>query len=209
WQQVAAQTGFRIVRGNKVVIENRVTDYVQGFLNDDLERHLFSTQREVQLRAAAGSQRGQELDLYVQAVPLDAQGRPRVGERLLVFMEAKHHDNPEVDTALQAQLVNRYLRQHEARTGKPGAANELAALRQQLSQQAAQASANGLLLKSYGAAVSREGENPCRRQLIKAVAPASDAGEEQSVDRQDAAGWPLHYGCLRHFSAGQGGAARW
>jgi len=156
WQQVAAQTGYRIVRGNKVVIENRVTDYVQGFLNDDLERHLFSTQREVQLRAAAGGQRGQELDLYVQAVPLDTQGRPRVGERLLVFIEAKHHDNSEVATALQAQLVNRYLRQHEARTGlflvywhKPGAANELAALRQQLSQQAAQASADGLLLKSY------------------------------------------------------------
>jgi hypothetical protein len=156
WQQVGTRTGSRIVRGNKVVSENRVTDYVQSFLNDDLERQLFSTQREVQLRAPVAGQRGQELDLYVQAVPLDEYGRRRSGERLLVFIEAKHHDNTEVSTALQAQLVNRYLRQHEARTGlflvywhKPGATAELEALRQQLAQQAVQASSAGLLLKSY------------------------------------------------------------
>jgi len=156
WYPVSQRTGYRIVRGHKLVTENEVTDNVKAFLDDDLVHHLFSTHREVQLRAAAGNQQGQELDLYVQAVPVDERGQPQSGERLLVFIEAKHQDNPEVATALQSQLVGRYLHQHEARTGlflvywfKPQASAELTALRQQLTEQAQRASVDGLIIKSY------------------------------------------------------------
>lgn len=161
WYPVDQKKGYRIVNGNKLREENSVTDYVQGFLDDDLHRHLFATHREVQLRAGAGTQKGQELDLYVEAVANQTTASSPLATKLLVFIEAKHQDNPEVKTALDQQLVNRYLRNHSATTGlflvywyrpgpdQKGKVNRLADLRQLLDQQAQQASANGRLVKSY------------------------------------------------------------
>ncbi|RZJ87277.1 MAG: hypothetical protein EOO60_12375 [Hymenobacter sp.] len=66
-----------------------------------------------------------------------------------------------VKTALDQQLVNRYLRNNSAKTGlflvywyrpgpdQKGKVNKLAELRQLLAQQAEQASVNGRLVKSY------------------------------------------------------------
>jgi len=154
------ETGYRIRNGKKVREENEVTDYVQAFLAADLPQHIFSIKREVQIRASSGTQKGQELDLYVDAVARNANSIEQLVNRITVFVEAKHNDNREVLTALDGQLVNRYLRNHSANEalflvywhtaekGRSTSRGSLAGLRQELAQQAQAASVNGRLIRS-------------------------------------------------------------
>lgn len=161
WYPANGLKDSRVRNGNKVVDENKVTDFVQFFLYKDLYQHVFSVKREVQLRDTQGSQKGQDLDLYIDAVAVDKQNNPIPGDRISVFVEAKHNDNREVTTALKGQLVNRYLRGHTAKfglflvywhtqeTGKSLSRGSLTTLREELVRQADAASVDGLSIRSY------------------------------------------------------------
>jgi hypothetical protein len=161
WYPANGLTDDRVRNGNKVVDENKVTDFVQFFLNKDLHQYVFSVKREVQLRDTSGFQKGQDLDLYIDAVAMDALGNPMPANKISVFVEAKHNDNREVTSALNGQLVNRYLRGHPTKyglflvywhtkeTGRSISRGSLAKLREELARQAQAASINGLLVKSY------------------------------------------------------------
>ena len=160
WYPVTG-SGYRVRNGNKVVDENEVSDFVQAFLSDDLPKHISSIHREVQLRAPSRPGTGQEVDLYVTATARNSRGELRENDKIIVFIEAKHNDNKGVESALDGQLVNRYLRNHPAKcglflvywhtaeTGRSTSRGSIADLRAELAQQAQAASKDGLLIRSY------------------------------------------------------------
>ena len=160
WYPVTS-SGYRVRNGNKVVEENEVSDFVQAFLSDDLPRHISSIHREVQLRAPSRPGTGQEVDLYVTATTRNSRGELIENDKIIVFIEAKHNDNKEVESALDGQLVNRYLRNHPAKcglflvywhtaeTGRNTSRGSITDLRAELAQQAQAASKDGLLIRSY------------------------------------------------------------
>ncbi|MFN8593101.1 MAG: hypothetical protein U0031_16725 [Thermomicrobiales bacterium] len=85
------------------------SDYVKRFLDRDLERYLVAANREVENR------RGNETDILVQSFVADEAGGPP--RRFAVVIEAKGSWNPGVLTAMEAQLVGRYMHEHEADRG--------------------------------------------------------------------------------------------
>jgi hypothetical protein len=160
WYPANEPNGYRIRHGNKVVDENEVSDHVQDFLSTDLPKSI-SSYREVQVRAPSNPGTGQEIDLYVTATARNKRGELIETDKIIVFLEAKHNDNREVDSALDGQLVNRYLQNHAAKcglflvywhtaeTGRSISKGSIAGLRIELAQQAQAASKDGLLIRSY------------------------------------------------------------
>ena len=85
------------------------SDYVKRFLDRDLERYLVAANREVQNR------RGNATDILVQCLVADEAGGP--AQRFAVVVEAKGSWNPGLLAAMETQLAERYLREHEADRG--------------------------------------------------------------------------------------------
>ena len=100
--------------------EEHLSDTVARHLRGDLVDRGIIANREVQIRrrevpAAAGGQPGERTDIRV-----DVATRPPAGgdlEILTAIIEVKGCWHPEVATAMQTQLVDRYLRENRCQTG--------------------------------------------------------------------------------------------
>ncbi len=88
--------------------ENWFSDYVKQHLQEDLRGRGVVLNREVQIREGEGEGRGEQTDIHVDAVVPGSN--PRVPELVSVIVEAKGCWNSELNTAMEEQLVGRYLK---------------------------------------------------------------------------------------------------
>lgn len=89
--------------------EEAISDYLKHHLDDDLPgRGLFSS-RETQIRRKLAVKKGEDLDLLVTAAIDSPTGEI---EFVTCIIEVKGCWNRELKTAMEGQLVNRYLKTH-------------------------------------------------------------------------------------------------
>src|SRR5258708_26860747 len=95
--------------------ENSLSDYVKLHLERDLKQRGIIVLREVEIRRAMGGDPGERTDLYVDAyVPGPDHTKIDI---LTVIIEVKGCWHREVETAMQTQLVERYLKDNPGRHG--------------------------------------------------------------------------------------------
>lgn len=82
--------------------ENDFADQITIYLKEQLENRGIILNREVEIRRGRG-----RTDIHVDAVSLERSGEQR--RRAKVIIEVKGCWHPELETALESQLVNRYL----------------------------------------------------------------------------------------------------
>jgi hypothetical protein len=93
--------------------EEALSDFILNHLRNDFRTRGIVINREVQIRRAnPQGEIGQRTDIHVNAI--SASGVSRV---LTVIIEVKGCWNPDLKTAMQAQLRDRYLRESSTRTG--------------------------------------------------------------------------------------------
>jgi len=95
--------------------ENALSNYVKLHLERDLKQRGIIVLREVEIRYAAGGDPGERIDLYVDAY-VSGPDHTRI-DVLTVIIEVKGCWHREVNTAMQTQLVERYLRDNSGRQG--------------------------------------------------------------------------------------------
>jgi hypothetical protein len=103
-------------RGNGVwrpATEPQLSDWLARFLRRDLEERRVIVNREVEVRRAPGAALGERTDLHVSALSTRSN-RP---ETIRAVIEVKACWNPELETALETQLVDRYLAGTDNRYG--------------------------------------------------------------------------------------------
>jgi hypothetical protein len=96
--------------------ENELSDYIKRFLERDLKESGILFHREVEIRrriggAAGGGAAGERLDVLVSF------STPGVHETLAIIIEAKGAWHKELLTAMETQLVDRYLKDSMCRYG--------------------------------------------------------------------------------------------
>ena len=93
--------------------EESLSEYVAAHLERDLRGKGVIVNREVQIRRRRGDRPGERTDIHVDAVePGDVDG-----DRFRVIVEVKGNWNDELETAIDTQLVDRYLAQNQCRHG--------------------------------------------------------------------------------------------
>jgi len=95
--------------------EQDLSDYVARHLTEDLRDRGIIVNREVQIRRGIGRGSGQLTDIHVDAVIKGAQ--PGSYERIYVIIEVKGNWHPELWTAMETQLRDRYLKENRCRDG--------------------------------------------------------------------------------------------
>ncbi len=91
--------------------EETFSDFVKWFLEQDLSRRGIVLNREVVIRRKEGARTGQRTDIHVEAV----SGRD--GHLIRLIVECKGSWNEEIYTAMESQLVGRYLAENECQHG--------------------------------------------------------------------------------------------
>jgi hypothetical protein len=87
--------------------EDWFSDYVKSHLQEDLRGRGVVLNREVVIRKGEGEGRGERTDLHVDAFV--AGSNSDIPNQVLAIIEAKGCWNRELDTAMEEQLVDRYL----------------------------------------------------------------------------------------------------
>jgi hypothetical protein len=96
--------------------ENTFSDYVKRFLDVELnEPRGVVINREVVIRPGTGREDGERTDLYITATPFDPARKAY--DVVTVTIEVKGCWHKEVLTAMETQLVQRYLKDNECRHG--------------------------------------------------------------------------------------------
>jgi len=95
--------------------ENRLSDYVKRHLDDDLRRGGVVVNREVEIRRGTGANAGERTDILVDAVVRNDRGAAY--DVITAVIEAKGCWHRDLNTAMEEQLVNRYLRENSSRHG--------------------------------------------------------------------------------------------
>lgn len=95
--------------------ENHFSDYVKRFLDDYLKHKGVVVNREVEVRRSMGGNPGERLDIRVDAVIKDASGK--VYDSVNAIIEIKGSWHAELNSAMQTQLVDRYLKDNDCRSG--------------------------------------------------------------------------------------------
>jgi predicted NACHT family NTPase len=88
--------------------ENRISDYAKRYLDEDLRQRGIVVNREVEVR------RGQKTDIRIDA--LIRRGTD-IADRISVIIETKGCWNPELETAMETQLLNRYMKDNQCLYG--------------------------------------------------------------------------------------------
>jgi hypothetical protein len=96
------------------VDENALSDYVARHLRNDLDRSGIVALREVEIRRGNG-RAGERTDIYV-AVAINGP-LPDAFNRMRVIVEVKGCWNPDLKTAMEAQLKERYLKANDCNHG--------------------------------------------------------------------------------------------
>ena len=95
--------------------ENTFSSYVKRFLDRDLTQRGIIANREVELRPSQGGAPGERTDIHVDAVIKNAKGE--VYDSITVIIEVKGCWHKELNTAMETQLVNRYLQDNTCQHG--------------------------------------------------------------------------------------------
>jgi hypothetical protein len=95
--------------------ENALSNYVKRHLEADLTGRGVVVNREVEIRRGEGKARGETTDVHVNAIARESPGRP--ADVVTVIIEAKGCWNRELNTAMDTQLVGRYLKDNACRHG--------------------------------------------------------------------------------------------
>ncbi len=140
--------------------ENRLSDYVKSHLEIDLCQSGTIVNREVEIRRGVGSTPGERTDIHVDAI-IPGQSCEKC-DAIKAIIEVKGCWNPELDTAMGTQLVERYLKNSDCNHGlylvgwfncdqwdnsdyrKKASKLKIEELRIQLNAQAAKLSQNGI-----------------------------------------------------------------
>lgn len=88
--------------------EDWFSDYVQQHLQEGLRERGVVLNREVVIRKGEGKGRGERTDVHVDAIVPGST--PEAYETASMIVEAKGCWNPELDTAMEGQLIGRYLK---------------------------------------------------------------------------------------------------
>jgi len=95
--------------------ENHLSDYIKRHLEQDLTARGIVALREVEIRRGEGEGKGEQTDIHVTGfVPGITEGNI---EQVRVIIESKGMWHAEVDTAMQSQLVDRYLKDNPCQHG--------------------------------------------------------------------------------------------
>lgn len=95
--------------------ENHLSDYVKRHLDDDLRSKGIIINREVQIRRNMGGEnKGENTDIHVDVILMNSNNDP---EHLKVIIETKGCWHKELSTAMESQLVNRYLKNNQCQHG--------------------------------------------------------------------------------------------
>jgi len=89
--------------------ENEFSDYIKRHLDEDLRERGVIVNREVRIH------RGERTDVHVDALTLDLQ--EKLHDTITVIIEVKGCWNPDLDVAMENQLVNRYLKDNRCQHG--------------------------------------------------------------------------------------------
>jgi hypothetical protein len=95
--------------------ENRLSDYVKRYLDEDLRQRGIIFNREVEIRRGAGPGTGERTDIHVDAVLRSLNGD--VYDRVSAIIEVKGCWHPELYHAMKTQLVDRYLKDNRCQHG--------------------------------------------------------------------------------------------
>jgi len=95
--------------------ENAFSDYVKRFLDRDLKSRGIIVNREVELRRNYGGNPGERTDIHVDAVLKQPNGETY--DSITVIIEVKGCWHFEAQTAMQSQLVGRYLADNACKYG--------------------------------------------------------------------------------------------
>lgn len=97
------------------VDENDFSDYVKRHLEHDLRRQGIILNREVEIRRATGGEPGERTDILVDAVIPASDGGEY--DAITAIIEVKGCWHSELETAMETQLVDRYLKDNQCRHG--------------------------------------------------------------------------------------------
>ncbi len=89
--------------------EEEISDYIKRHLDTHLKARGIIANREVQIS------RGERTDIHISAIRYDERGNEY--DQVTVIIEVKGCWNDEWDSAMEKQLVNRYLRGNSCRDG--------------------------------------------------------------------------------------------
>lgn len=92
------------------VDENELSDYIKRHLDEDLRQRGVIVNREVEIRKGFTKGTGERTDIRVDAVA--SSGSSQLLDRLSVVIETKGRWHLQLMTAMDTQLVNRYLKEH-------------------------------------------------------------------------------------------------
>lgn len=95
--------------------ENRLSDYIKRHLDQDLNQRGVVINREVVIRRGTGDNDGERTDLHVNAVIRDQAKREL--DVITVIIETKGCWHNDVLTAMETQLVQRYLKDNRCQHG--------------------------------------------------------------------------------------------
>ena len=91
-----------------------LSDYIKSHLNAELRQRGVIVNREVEIRSGIIDP-GEKTDIHVDAISRNAKSN--TFDRVSVIIEVKGCWNDEVETAMQTQLVQRYLRENQCKCG--------------------------------------------------------------------------------------------
>ncbi|MGK7951807.1 MAG: NACHT domain-containing NTPase [Xenococcaceae cyanobacterium] len=108
---VWSNISWRKINGNAYIPkdEERLSDYIARHLNDSLKNKGIVINREVEIR------RGERTDIQVNAVVKDTNGQTY--DSVAAIIEVKGCWNSQLNTAMETQLVNRYLQDNTCQHG--------------------------------------------------------------------------------------------
>jgi len=146
--------------------ENGFSDYVKRHLEVDLKQRGIIANREVEIRRGEGSGKGERTDIHVDAVVRGSNGKNH--DSVSVIIEVKGCWNSELDSAMETQLVDRYLKDNRCQHGlylvgwfncdqwdvedyrkKRGPKCSIGEARNQFDIQAAELSQQGMRIKAF------------------------------------------------------------
>ncbi|WP_028778879.1 NACHT domain-containing protein [Shimazuella kribbensis] len=99
----------------KPVDENELSDYIKHYLDKTLKMRGIIVNREVEIRKGYGNKKGERTDIQVDAVIKNNKNTNY--DVITVIIEVKGCWHQEIRTAMETQLVNRYLLENECRNG--------------------------------------------------------------------------------------------
>ena len=97
--------------------ENRLSDYIKTYLDEDLNSRGIIANREVEIRRGIGGGTGERTDIHVDALRVAPGFGVESFDKLTVIIEVKCCWNQKLNVAMESQLMDRYLKDNHCDYG--------------------------------------------------------------------------------------------